>query len=75
MTNEKVGNYGFNKARVFAKQTNAQLLWVQAEDYLDDPHFADLTKEDKKERTKTMVTFKIPLETNRLHTNTVALVL
>jgi len=50
MTNETVGNYAFHKARLFAKQTSQQLLWVQAEDYLDDPHFANLTQEEKKER-------------------------
>ena len=50
MTNETVGNYAFNKARLFAKQTSQQLLWVQAEDYLDDPHFAELTQEQKKDK-------------------------
>ena len=52
MANETVGNYAFNKARLFAEHTGAQLLWVQAEDYLDDPHFADLTQEKKKERKR-----------------------
>ena len=52
MTHETVGNYAFNKARLFAEQTNVQLLWAQAEDYLDDPHFADLTQEGRKERKR-----------------------
>ena len=52
MATETAGNYAFNKARLFAKQTNEQLLWVQAEDYLDDPHFAELSNEGKQEREK-----------------------
>ena len=48
MTNETVGNYAFNKARLFAKQTSQQLLWVQAEDYMDDPRFAEETQTQKK---------------------------
>ena len=49
-TNETVGNYAFNKARLFAKQAGQQLSWIQAEDYLDDPHFADLRPGQKIER-------------------------
>ena len=49
MTNETVGNYAFSKARLFAKQTSQQLLWVQAEDCLDDPRFAEESQAQKKQ--------------------------
>ena len=73
MTNETVGNYAFNKARLFAKQTSQQMLWVQAEDYLDGPRLGDPTTEERTQ--KKMAQLKVPLATNRLHSNTIALVL
>ena len=39
-----------DRARLFAQTTCVQLLWIQAEDYLDDPHFADLSEAAKKKR-------------------------
>ena len=48
--NEPVGAYALQRARVFAHATSSQLLWIQAEDYLDDPHFADLTMPEKIKR-------------------------
>ena len=48
--NEPVGAYALQRARVFAHATRSQLLWVQAEDYLDDPHFAELTMPEKIKR-------------------------
>ena len=48
--NEPVGAYALQRARLFAQASSSQLLWVQAEDYLDDPHFADLSTSDKIKR-------------------------
>ena len=48
--NEPVGAYALQRARIFAHATRSQLLWIQAEDYLDDPHFADLTMPEKIKR-------------------------
>ena len=62
------------KPDILAKQTSQQLLWIHAEDYLDDPQFAEMTQEEK-EKDKRIVYFKVPQATNRLHSNTVALVL
>ena len=39
--NEPVGAYALQRARLFGKANRRQLLWIQAEDYLDDPHFSD----------------------------------
>ena len=48
--NEPVGTYALQRSRLFAQATSSQLLWVQAEDYLDDPHFADLSMAEKVKR-------------------------
>ena len=48
--NEPVGAYALQRARLFAQAASSQLLWIQAEDYLDDPHFADLSTSDKIKR-------------------------
>ena len=45
--NEPVGTYALDRARLFAQTTQAQLLWTQAEDYLDDPHFSELSEGEK----------------------------
>ena len=50
--NEPVGAYALQRARLFAQATRSQLLWIQAEDYLDDPHFADLSMDQKIKRKK-----------------------
>ena len=46
--NEPVGTYAMDRARLFAQSTQTQLLWIQAEDYLDDPHFAAFSEMAKK---------------------------
>ena len=48
--NEPVGTYALDRARLFAQLTRAQLLWIQAEDYLDDPHFSELSDREKRGR-------------------------
>ena len=48
--NEPVGAYALQRSRLFAQATCSQLLWIQAEDYLDDPHFADLSMAEKIKR-------------------------
>ena len=48
--NEPVGAYALQRSRLFAQATCSQLLWIHAEDYLDDPHFADLTMAEKIKR-------------------------
>ena len=48
--NEPVGAYALQRACLFARATSSQLLWIQAEDYLDDPHFADLSMNEKMQR-------------------------
>ena len=50
--NEPVGAYALQRARLFARANRVQLLWIQAEDYLDDPHFADLSFAEKVKRKK-----------------------
>ena len=50
--NEPVGTYAMDRARLFAQTTCVQLLWIQAEDNLDDPHFADLSMAEKIKRKR-----------------------
>ena len=50
--NEPVGAYALQRARLFAQAASSQLLWIQAEDYLDDPHFADLSMAEKIKRKR-----------------------
>ena len=45
--NEPVGAYALQRARLFATSNQRQLLWIQAEDYLDDPHFSDKSMDQK----------------------------
>ena len=54
--NEPVGAYALQRARLFAKAHHRQLLWTQAEDYLDDPYFASLSVADKIKRKKPWLT-------------------
>ena len=74
MTNETVGNYAFCRARLFAQQANTQLIWIQAEDYLDDCHFVDLSQDEKKQR-KNVVQLQVSPATNRMYSNALATML
>jgi hypothetical protein len=48
--NETATCYALRRADQFAEASNAQILWVQAEDYLDDIHFAEMSAEEKLEK-------------------------
>ena len=46
--NEPAGAYSMARARLFAQLSDAQLLWVQAEDFMDHESFHDYTMDKKK---------------------------
>ena len=50
--NEPVGANALQRAKLFAESSRLQLLWVQAEDYLEDPHFSNLSPAEKIKRKK-----------------------
>ena len=41
------GAYALQRSRLFALASRRQLLWIQAEDYLEDAHFADKSMAEK----------------------------
>ena len=48
--NEPAASYALQRTVHFAVTSNAQVLWVQAENYLDDVHFAEMSAEEKLEK-------------------------
>ena len=50
--NEPVGAYALQRSRLFALAGRCQLLWIQAEDYLEDVHFSDKSMAQKTQMKK-----------------------
>jgi hypothetical protein len=50
--NEPAATYAIERARIFGKMTGRQLLWVQAEDFMNSMIFADLSAEEKREKKR-----------------------
>ena len=43
---EPAASYALQRAQHFAAASQAQILWVQAEGYINDVHFAEMTEEE-----------------------------
>ena len=50
--NEPAGAYAISRARMFAQLSNSQILWVQAEDFMEHEAFSELTLKQKQEKKR-----------------------